>query len=62
MKLENLKKYRVVYVADDKEQEIILYGYSESEVIANVITFFISVGKDIDRNLIEVTEVKNENK
>ena len=45
MKLENLKKYRVIYVTDEQEQEIVLYGNSEREVIANVITFFMSVGK-----------------
>ena len=62
MKLENLKKYRVIYVTDEQEQEIILYGNSEREVIANVITFFMSVGKSIDRNSIKVMELKNETK
>lgn len=62
MKLENLKKYRVIYVTDKQEQEIILYGNSEREVIANVITFFVSVGKDIDRDSIKVRELKNETK
>ncbi len=62
MKLENLKKYRVIYVTDEQEQEIVLYGNSEMEVIANVITFFMSVGKSIDRNSIKVMELKNETK
>ncbi len=62
MKLENLKKYRVIYVTDEQEQEIVLYGNSEREVIANVITFFMSVGKSIDRNSIKVMELKNETK
>ena len=62
MKLKNLKKYRVIYVTDEQEQEIILYGNSEREVIANVITFFVSVGKDIDRDSIKVKELKNETK
>ena len=62
MKLENLKKHRVIYVTDEQEQEIVLYGNSEREVIANVITFFMSVGKSIDRNSIKVMELKNETK
>ena len=62
MKLENLEKYRVIYVTDEQEQEIVLYGNSEMEVIANVITFFMSVGKSIDRNSIKVMELKNETK
>ena len=62
MKLENLKKYRVIYVTDEQEQEIVLYGNSEMEVIANVITFFMSVGKSIDWNSIKVMELKNETK
>ena len=62
MKLENLKKYRVIYVTDEQEQEIVLYGNSEKEVIANVITFFVSIGKDINRDLIKASEIKDEKK
>ena len=43
MKLEELKKYCVTYVTNNQKQEIILYGNSEKEVIANVITFFVSI-------------------
>lgn len=62
MKLKNLKMYRVVYVSDEQEQEIILYGNSEREVIANVITFFVSAGKNIDRDSIKVKELKSKTK
>ena len=62
MKLEELKKYCVTYVTNNQKQEIILYGNSEKEVIANVITFFVSIWKDINRDLIKASEIKDEKK
>ena len=61
MKLENLKRYQITYVTDNQKQEIILYGYSEKEVIANVITFFVSVGKNIEHDSVSAKEIKDEN-
>ena len=60
MILKNLKRYLITYVSDNQKQEIVLYGHSEKEVIANVITFFV-VGKNIEHDSVSAKEIKDEN-
>ena len=61
MILKNLKRYLITYVSDNQKQEIVLYGHSEKEVIANVITFFVSAGKNIEHDSVSAKEIKDEN-
>jgi hypothetical protein len=53
----NLKIYKVKYVINNVEDEMVLMGSSDGDIKNQITTFFKIIGNKLDRSKIEIEEI-----
>ena len=53
----NLKFYKVKYMLNNEQEEMVLMGSSENDIKNQITTFFKIIGNKLDRSKIIIEEV-----
>jgi hypothetical protein len=55
----NLKFYKVKYMLNNEQEEMVLMGSSENDIKNQITTFFKIIGNKLDRSKIIIEEVND---